>query len=260
MPFGSIPRKSAFKNAIQKLVGAPLLIRRLQAPAIMRMLDCRKGDLILDLGCGEGYFAYEIGKQCRCVAVDLQRNRKLLYAAQRLPRLSYTLADGEHLPFKSGMFDKILLSSILQMVGSDGDLLFECDRVLKPEGIIVLTVPEAYIYVKALNQSKHLLNRRFGATKGYYRREEIMALLKSSGHAVSAAEYAPKRIGSLLYELQLRCRWLGRSALAELLYFLAAYPLAYFDRFDHLGARGCELVIKAVKGSGPKSRGPGNDT
>jgi len=217
----------------------------------MRMLECREDDLVLDLGSGEGYFAYEIGKQSRCVAVDLQENRRLSYVAQLFPRLSYTLARGERLPFRSGVFDKILLSSILQMVHSDSNLLSECDRVLKPEGIIVLSVPESYVYLKRLNRSKHQLNRRFGATKGYYQRKEIMALLEDTGHVVSAIEYAPKRIGSLLYEFQLRCRSFGRLQIAELFYFLAVYPFGYFDRFDHPQAKGCELLVKSVS-SGPK--------
>jgi len=245
MPFGYVPQENAWKDFIRRITGTPVMIRRFQAPVIMRMLNCSEEDLILDLGCGDGSFAYEIGKLCRCIGVDHKIRMALSYAMGQRASVWYMKAGAERLPFKTGTFDKILLSSVLQMVEEDRGLLDECYRILRKDGEITLSVPEQYLYLRGLNKRRGLLVERFGAARGYYRRVEVIEMLESGGYEVLQIEYSPKRIGSLLYEAQLYWQCLNLSPLMDMLPFLLLYPVGRFDRYDSRHARGCELIVRA---------------
>lgn len=224
------------------------MMRRTQAPIIMRMLNPKGNDLILDAGCGGGFFNYEIAKICRCIGIDWNLNANLSYVMRKLSSAVYTKADVQKMPFKDETFDKILLSSVLQMVEYDGALLKECYRVLKEEGMLVLSVPIQYMYIKRLNKFKNDLIEKFGSQgKGFYEYEEVIELLQKASFEIIENEYAPKRLGSLVYETWLYFCYRIGLPLVHSFYFPLLYPIAYFDRFGGKKQKGNELIIKARK-------------
>jgi ubiquinone/menaquinone biosynthesis C-methylase UbiE len=248
MPFGYIPHKTPWKNAISKILGNPNMMRRIQASAIMRMLNPRGNDVVLDAGCGGGFFTYEIAKICRCIGIDWNISENLSYAMRRLPSVAYMNADVQKMPFEDGTFDKILLSSVLQMVEDDEALLKECYQVLKDNGILVLSVPVEYMYIKKLNELKDELIEKFGSRgKGFYGYEEVIELLQKEGFEIMETEYAPKRLGSFIYEIWLYFCYRAGLPLFHLFYFPLLYPIAYFDKFGSKKQKGTEVIIKARK-------------
>lgn len=249
MSFGYVPHKIPWKNAILKILGNPSMIRRIQAPVIMRMLNPQKDDLILDTGCGGGFFTYEIAKICKCIGIDWNISKNLSYAMRKLPSVSYMKSDVQKMPFKDEIFDKILLSSVLQMVENDEDLLKECYRVLKKNGVLVLSVPIEYIYIKRLNKFKNELIKKFGSRgKGFYRYDEVIRLLQRAGFEIMETEYAPKRWGSFIYEIWLYFCYRAGLPLFHPFYFLLLYPVAYFDKFGSRNRKkGNEVIIKVRK-------------
>ena len=248
MRFGYIPHKTPWKNAILKILGNPSMIRRIQAPVIMRMLNPKENDLTLDAGCGGGFFTYEIAKMCKCIGIDWNISKNLFYVMRKLSSVSYMKSDVQKMPFKDDTFDKILLSSVLQMVEDDWALLKECRRVLKDDGILVLSVPLEYIYIKKLNELKDELSEMFGSRgKGFYGYDEIIKLFQREGFKIMETEYAPKRIGSFIYETRLYLCYRAGLPLFHLFYFLLLYPIAYFDRFSNKKQKGNEVIIKARK-------------
>ena len=48
MFFGYIPNKTPWKDLVLRVLGYPSMIRRIQASLIMRMLELKKGEVILD--------------------------------------------------------------------------------------------------------------------------------------------------------------------------------------------------------------------
>jgi len=248
MPFGYIPHKIKWKNAILKIFGNPNMITRIQAPVIIRMLNPSKKDFILDAGCGGGFFTYEVAKKCqKCIGVDLSINEELLDITRNLSSISFLKADILNMPFKKGTFNKILLSSVLQMVKNDRILLKEIHRVLKKNGVFVLSVPTEYLYIKKLNQIRNKLTKKFKSkNKGFYRYNEIIKLLQKEGFKIMKVEYAPKRLGSFIYETWLYfCYYTGLPLSHPFYFFL--YPIAYLDRFSNKRQRGNEIIIKAKK-------------
>ena len=82
----------------------------------------------------------------------LQPYRKLLaddvgYIAVdiRTTPLVDVVGRGEQLPFASGSFDLVLCTQVLQYVPDPSLVLSEINRVLKPEGALILSVPAAHV-------------------------------------------------------------------------------------------------------------------
>ncbi|MFZ2455892.1 MAG: class I SAM-dependent methyltransferase [Candidatus Altiarchaeia archaeon] len=246
MAFGYVPHKTPWKNAILRVLGNPNFIRRIQAPIIMRMLNLEEDDIVLDAGCGGGSFTYEIAKISQVIGTDLNINSHLEYAMLGHPRLRYLNGDVQNLPFEEKSFTKILLSSVLQMVEDDERALNECHRVLKDDGVLVLTVPIGYRYINQLNRLRSNLAKKFGSKGRGYSYDEAIKLIESKKFKIIEMEYAPKRLGSLIYESWLYFCYVSKLPLFSFIYFII-YPLAYFDKLDHKRSGGNEIIIKAVK-------------
>jgi len=52
MPFGYVPDRICWKDLNLKMLGYPNVIKRIQAPVIMRMMELGKTEAVLDAGCG----------------------------------------------------------------------------------------------------------------------------------------------------------------------------------------------------------------
>jgi len=116
-------------------------------------LGLRAGDRLLDLGCGAGRHAFEAYRRgARVVALD--------YAFDELPGVVGLLgamgAEGDgtatssaaavngdacNLGFADNSFDRIIASEVFEHVPDDAAAFAELTRVLRPGGIMAVTVP-----------------------------------------------------------------------------------------------------------------------
>lgn len=64
-----------------------------------------------------------------------------LAMAPRRPGLALAQADAAALPFKSAAFDAVICSEVIEHVEAPANAVMEIARVLKPSGILLLTVP-----------------------------------------------------------------------------------------------------------------------
>jgi len=115
----------------------------------LRLAD---GDRILDLGCGEGRHCITacLLKDVESVGVDvsltdLGTTRERFIAFELEPdeerRLMLSVSDGKHLPFADESFDKVICSEVLEHIHDYPAVLSEIVRVLKPGGILGVSVP-----------------------------------------------------------------------------------------------------------------------
>lgn len=111
----------------------------------------------LDLGCGNGrYFEYLKDKKVNYFGVD--NSEKLIgIAKNRYPGVHFQVADVLNLPFLDNFFDKVISIATFHHIPSEKfrkNFLNEAKRVLKPGGILILTVwnfkefKEFFIYFK----------------------------------------------------------------------------------------------------------------
>ena len=111
----------------------------------MRHLQPASAGRILDVGCGRGFYARAIAAlypQAAVVGVDYSRD--YLTAAAEHSRGTAALlarADARSLPFASGEFDAIVCSEVLEHIDDDSAVLMELNRVLRDDGLLLISVP-----------------------------------------------------------------------------------------------------------------------
>jgi SAM-dependent methyltransferase len=109
------------------------------------------GERVLDMGCGGGRHAFALyRKGAHVVALDLDA-AELKDVAGMFGALAAEVPDGATaqavrgsayaLPFPDGTFDKVIAAEILEHLPEDAQAMSELARVLKPGGLIAVTVP-----------------------------------------------------------------------------------------------------------------------
>ena len=163
------------------------------------------GEKVLDLGCGNGrYFEYLKGKKVNYFGID--NSEKLIEIAKsKYPEGNFQVAGALSLPFSNNFFDKIFSIAVLHHIPSKKlqlQFLKEAKRVLKPGGILVLTVwnfrelEEFFLIFKStILKLLGLSKLDFGdflepwgkKTKRYYHyflKKELIDLVKKSGFKI----------------------------------------------------------------------------
>lgn len=122
---------------------ADMAFRR-RARVLLGYLELRDGLRVLDCGCGMGFYLLAMGKlwDLRLVGLDGDPDR-LRQAASRSVPAELVLGDAQQLPFADASFDAVLMSEVLEHVPDDGLALREVSRVLKPGGVLAVSVPHA---------------------------------------------------------------------------------------------------------------------
>jgi ubiquinone/menaquinone biosynthesis C-methylase UbiE len=118
---------------------------RRRARILMDHLELKDGDFVFDCGCGMGAYLMTMGKLRDLKLVGLDGDIERLHWARR-ERVPASLLNGNifHLPVADGTFDKILFSEVLEHLSDDRRGLCELHRVLKPGGVLALSVPHAH--------------------------------------------------------------------------------------------------------------------
>jgi SAM-dependent methyltransferase len=152
---------------------------------------------LLDVGCGTGNLAGELlAAGHRVTALD--RLPEALAAARAdTHAVGLLRADASRLPLRSGAFDAITMIDVLEHV-DDAAALAELRRVLRPGGLLVLTVPAApWLWSHRDRAAGHL--RR-------YTRRSLEAVLTAGG-------FTPLELGAYqcaLFPVVAASRVLGR--------------------------------------------------
>ena len=101
------------------------------------------GDKILDVGCGNGRY-YEFCEGCKVDYFGVDISEKLIeIAKKRYPRGKFQVANVLNLPFPPHFFDKVYSLAVLHHIPSERlrkQFFKEVKRVLKPEGLLILSV------------------------------------------------------------------------------------------------------------------------
>jgi SAM-dependent methyltransferase len=274
MAFGYVPRSRGVVGgvyaALHHVTGAPSLLRRLQWPVVRTFLDRGPGQVLLDVGCGDLQLSAELAKapQGTVIAIDpVSRLARLGYVRARHSRLRLVQGDGTRLPLAGGSVDRVLASSVLQMIPKPESLLRECHRVLRPGGRLVLTVPEGYRYLPRLYNADSWrrrwlgallglpreygaflegLNRRFGVQgTGYLSERDLERLLEGAALRAVERRRVPGRLGTLVWETAILLFYRLGGARWPLLLSFVFYPLASLSGTARNDGVGCELVLVA---------------
>jgi SAM-dependent methyltransferase len=154
-------------------------------------LPVNPGDRVLDLGCGAGRHAFECYRRgARVVALDHSASDveevQRMFAAMREAgepasggHAVAVLGDAHRLPFPDGAFDTVILSEVLEHIPDDRHAIAEAVRILRPGGMLAVTVPRWWPerICWALSDAYHQVE---GGHVRIYRRGELLSRLRAA--------------------------------------------------------------------------------
>jgi SAM-dependent methyltransferase len=131
-----------FEEAKYRTLKNSLYNYLLRKMAIEKIFKDQKPERVLEVGSG---ISPVMTRTSRMIYSDLS------YTAIKILKQSlrggvYVVADGAHLPFKSGCFSHTISSEVLEHLEDDQSALNEMARVMHPQGHLILTFPHRKFY------------------------------------------------------------------------------------------------------------------
>ena len=260
LSWGYLPQDSKLKDKLSKIIGHPHPYGRLRAMDVMPHIN--EHLKTLDAGCGEGVFSRELrSKGVDVSGVDISEDA-ILACKNNMKRLNieYTVCEGnlESLKFEDNSFDQIISTDVIEHVNDPEKALLELNRILKPGGRFIMTVPTPLYLTKSIisfnfkphleeighvnegwffEEGKELLNRcGFKVVKGSYYGHGPIRLIMEILYAIAGKDGIEKgRAG--LYKIKY----------TALLAYLFTSPFLWLDRFFSRKKKGAFLTICSIK-------------
>lgn len=143
-------------------------------------LDGRRPHDALDLGCGMGGFLAGLDELCERVHPSDISVESLAHCADRgFP--GGVVSSGYSLPYADASFDLVCMFDAIEHIPDDVGVLHETRRILKPDGLVFISVP-AYQFLFSQNDRLVHHCRR-------YTRRQLERRLRDTGFQVLRATY-----------------------------------------------------------------------
>lgn len=172
------------------------------------------GERVLDVGCGEGWFATELARAgVEVVGIDVAEE-PLRRARSREPGLDVRLVDADGMwPLEDASFDAVWAGETIEHVLDTAAWLSEARRVLRPGGRLLLSTPDhGWLRVLWLVLSRRAFERHFDPLADHlrcYTRRSLTGLLGQFGFQEVSVRAAAGLPGArrLLLARAVRSRW-----------------------------------------------------
>ena len=158
--------KSSYFSDLARLEEANFWFRS-RNRLILWALDkyCPNFQSVLEIGCGTGYVLSGISKQFP--RAKLHGSEIFLaglgFAAERLPSANFMQMDARNIPFEEE-FDVVGAFDVLEHIEEDEQTLAQLHAALKPQGVLLLTVPQhAWLWSPIDEYACHV--RRYAASE-----------------------------------------------------------------------------------------------
>lgn len=163
--------------------------------------NLRPNQIILDLGCGTGYFANVLSKKGKVIGLEIEEESLKFAAKKYKNKAKFVVGSGLDLPFKNNSFNVVLTSEVIEHVPDDKTFLYEIKRVLKRNGTLILTTecnegifPPTEICHK--HGTEHYQDYKLG-----YKTKELKKLLQDSRFKILDLDYSLVFFSKLFMEL-----------------------------------------------------------
>ena len=143
--------------------------RRIFFHLLDRELDGRRGLKILEIGCGAGGMMVPLSRYGEVTGMDISGDLLQFCRSRGLSRL--VVGSGYDLPVREASLDLVALFDTIEHIPDDVRVLRQCRKVLKPKGLIFLSVP-AYQFLYSNNDRVAHHQRRYTAAEVKRKLEE----------------------------------------------------------------------------------------
>lgn len=155
---------------------------------------------VLDVGCGTGYTLSRLPAETRATGIDISPTSVAL-ARERAPRASIVQGSAVALPFGDGAFDACIALDVLEHLDDDAGAARELRRVVRPGGVVLITVPALKILWHAHDVALHHRRR--------YTLPEIVSVVERAGLRVETQTYYNFLLFPLVFAQRVGSRMLG---------------------------------------------------
>jgi len=108
---------------------------------ILNWLNIQGNDILLDIGCGDGFFSKRLALQTsdsNLVGCDIRMSVKGKF------NIPLVICDAQHLPFRDKSFNKIIMIEVLEHLFNGKSACDEVSRVLATYGRAYIATPNSY--------------------------------------------------------------------------------------------------------------------
>lgn len=111
--------------------------------AISKFISPKTSPSLLDIGCGTGSFLFHCERKFGFAKLHgLEYDDRLVeQAIKNLSRAKISQGNAEKLPYEDYSFDVVTSFQVIEHVSEPSVMLSEIKRILKPDGILLLTTP-----------------------------------------------------------------------------------------------------------------------
>lgn len=154
------------------------------------LLRYKAAGRFLDVGCGQGFFLDGIRKHSGWQVQGTEFTPALADFAARELGLDVRHGELSDVSFPGAHFDYIHISNVLEHVREPVGLLRECRRIIKPDGVLHLRVPNGS--VDSLNLIKYFRSERRPALSPsghlfFFPRRTLLRMFEESGFEVASS-------------------------------------------------------------------------
>lgn len=135
---------------------------------------------IIDLGTADGLMLSMIRAvypNARCVGIEYQLP---LIRANEDHEITILQADANYLPVSDSFFDVVIATAVIEYLPNPMKMLNETKRILKPNGIIIISCPDPF-WVRIAEMVRHLPNERLYNIMNI---KELVAILRKTGYII----------------------------------------------------------------------------
>ena len=140
----------------------PKWIRHKSILELVEKFVPEKGSKVLDIGCGPGFLAIDLGRK-GYVGIGMDISEKMLSIANKqvsesdIKGWNFLLGDAERTNLEDASFDCAIASGVIEYMAEDVKMLKEMNRILKPDGHLILNISNLFGYSTSLNFFSKLL-------------------------------------------------------------------------------------------------------
>jgi ubiquinone/menaquinone biosynthesis C-methylase UbiE len=153
------------------------------AQHLIELADLRNGDRVLDLACGTGIVARSVASRVgpHGTIVGLDMNKGMLGVASKAsshirPPIEWRQGDAQSIPFNDATFDIVFCQQGLQFFPDRSAALLEANRVLVPNGRLVLSAMRPIEHNPGYILLAEALDRHIGPNAGAMMRSAFLPL------------------------------------------------------------------------------------
>jgi 2-polyprenyl-3-methyl-5-hydroxy-6-metoxy-1,4-benzoquinol methylase len=147
----------------------------------------KKGGKFLDVGCATGFFINGIRASSRWEVFGVDFGKAAVKFAGEELGLNVVAGDLTETNYPDGFFDFVHVNNVLEHVLNPAAVLSECRRIVKPDGVMYLSVPNGFVdsrdLIRFYNDEKIPARSKSGHIF-FFQAKTLLKIIKDAGFTV----------------------------------------------------------------------------